>query len=156
FVGQELTRRLMRATLERLNTADKLQLFPAPGLGRWARRLGIGGSAAHERIQWLLEQLNYANARDACRQPPVGKLCIDAQVQPDLLLPLMAAHQERTQPHDTAGMMRRHIYMGFVRSALQGDETELANFLTYGFAELDFRVRPNRQDLVLAVLKVLM
>src|SRR5205823_681894 len=30
-----------------------------------------------------------------------------------------------------------------------------ANFLTFGFAELDFHVRPTRQDLVLALFKVL-
>ena len=35
------------------------------------------------------------------------------------------------------------------------DESELANFLTYGFAELEFHVRPTRQDLVLALFKVL-
>src|SRR5262249_14494813 len=34
--------------------------------------------------------------------------------------------------------------------------SDLANFLTYGFAELDFKVRPTRQDLVLALFKVLM
>ena len=38
--------------------------------------------------------------------------------------------------------MRRHIYQGFARAALLGDEADLANFLTYGFAELDFQVRP--------------
>jgi hypothetical protein len=32
----------------------------------------------------------------------------------------------------------------------------LANFLTFGFAELEFHVRPSRQDLVLALFKVLM
>src|SRR6185369_1110570 len=35
-------------------------------------------------------------------------------------------------------------------------EGDLANFLTFGFAELEFRVRPSRQDLVLALFKVLM
>ena len=52
--------------------------------------------------------------------------------------------------------MRRHIYQGFARAALLGDEADLANFLTYGFAELEFQVRPSRQDLVLALFKVLM
>src|SRR6185312_959257 len=33
---------------------------------------------------------------------------------------------------------------------------ELASFLTYGFAELDFHVRPTRQDLVLALFKAIM
>ncbi len=52
--------------------------------------------------------------------------------------------------------MRRHIHQGFVRSVLLGEDTELANFLTFGFAELEFRVRPSRQDLVLALFKGLM
>src|SRR5207302_6124104 len=42
------------------------------------------------------------------------------------------------------------------RAALLGDEADLANFLTFGFAELEFQVRPSRQDLVLALCKVLM
>jgi hypothetical protein len=52
--------------------------------------------------------------------------------------------------------MRRHIQEGFVRSVLLGDESDLANFLTYGFAELEFQVRPSRQELVLALFKALM
>src|SRR5437588_33143 len=52
--------------------------------------------------------------------------------------------------------MRRHILQGFARAALLGDESDLANFLTYGFAELDFKVQPSRQDLVLALFRVLM
>src|SRR4029077_18332965 len=58
--------------------------------------------------------------------------------------------------HNTAGLMRRHINQGFARAALLADEADLASFLTYGFAELDFQVRPTRQDLVLALFKVLM
>src|SRR5262249_58187385 len=57
---------------------------------------------------------------------------------------------------NTAGLMRRHILEGFVRAVLLGDESELATFLTYGFAELDFQVRPSRQELVLALFKALM
>ena len=52
--------------------------------------------------------------------------------------------------------MRRHILQGFARAVFLGDEAELANFLTYGFAELDFQVRPTRQDLVLALFKAAM
>src|SRR5262249_44992890 len=42
------------------------------------------------------------------------------------------------------------------RAVLLHDESELASFLTYGFAELDFHVRPTRQDLVLALFKAIM
>src|SRR5207249_9423591 len=69
---------------------------------------------------------------------------------------VVCQYVERTEGHNTAGLMRRHIHQGFARAALLGDETDLANFLTYGFAELDFKVRPSRQDLVLALFKVLM
>jgi len=51
--------------------------------------------------------------------------------------------------------MRRHIFQGFAKASLLRDESDLANFLTYGFAELEFHVRPTRQDLVLALFKVL-
>jgi hypothetical protein len=52
--------------------------------------------------------------------------------------------------------MRRHISQGFCRASLLGDESDLANFLTYGFAEIDFKVQPSRQELVLSLLKALM
>ncbi len=52
--------------------------------------------------------------------------------------------------------MRRAILEGFVRAMLLGDESDLATFLTYGFAELEFQVRPSRQDLVLALFKAIM
>jgi len=39
-------------------TADgQFELFPPAGLGRWARRLGLGGTQAQERSQWLLDAL---------------------------------------------------------------------------------------------------
>src|SRR4051794_15522602 len=47
-----------------LTPAQRLALFPAPGLGRWARRLGLGGAQAQERTQWLLDTLA---AEDAAR-----------------------------------------------------------------------------------------
>ena len=68
----------------------------------------------------------------------------------------MRATSSKTEAHNTAGLMRRHIFQGFAKAALLGDEADLANFLTYGFAELEFQVRPSRQDLVLALFKVLM
>src|SRR5579871_3883166 len=74
---------------------------------------------------------------------------------PQRAFDLVCTHIQRTEAHNTAGLMRRHIYQGFAKAALLGDEADLANFLTYGFAELEFHVRPTRQDLVLALFKVL-
>jgi len=46
FVGEALVRGLLRSAVTALTSDQRLDLFPAPGLGRWARRLGLGGSQA--------------------------------------------------------------------------------------------------------------
>jgi hypothetical protein len=155
-VGEELTRRLLRGTLEALAPAERLDLFPAPGLGRWARRLGLGTSQAQERTQWILDHLSRTGPLEAGSFRPLRQLCTESGLDTDKACELVAIHIEKTEPHNTAGLMRRHIYQGFARACLLGDEADLANFLTFGFAELDFQVRPSRQDLVLALFKVLM
>src|SRR5207253_3742632 len=86
----------------------------------------------------------------------VRRACAEVNLEPERACAFLCTHIERSEAHNTAGLMRRHIHQGFARGVLQGDEADLANFLTYGFAELEFRVRPSRQDLVLAVFKVLM
>src|SRR5438477_274410 len=55
YVGEQMVRGLLGAALTALSPAQRLELFPAPGLGRWARRLGLGGSQALERAQWLID-----------------------------------------------------------------------------------------------------
>src|SRR5262245_25871727 len=49
FVSEDLTRRLLRQALAALPREAQLELFPAAGLGRWARRLGLGSGQAQER-----------------------------------------------------------------------------------------------------------
>ncbi|HMP03848.1 MAG TPA: hypothetical protein PKD86_18770 [Gemmatales bacterium] len=149
FIGEELTRRLLRTTLQNLDEEQRATLFPTPTLARWVRRFGFG-SPDKDRGQWLLETLalgNHVSVRNACQE---------AQVDLAQAAEMIAAHLDRTEPHNAAGQMRRRICQGFVRAVLLGDESSLANFLTDGFAALDFQVRPSRQDLVLALLKVLM
>lgn len=154
-VAEELTRRLFHQALCASNRDDQLDLFPAPGLIRWTRKLGLGSTQAQERTQWLIDQL--------ARPFPLGvgfahmrRLCAESTLAPDKACELIGRFVDRTEPHNTAGLLRRHIYHGLTRAALAGDESDLANFLTYGFAELDVNVRPSRQDLVLALFKVLM
>jgi hypothetical protein len=164
YVGELLVRGLLQTALEALSPQERLDLFPAPGLGRWARKLGLGTSQALERTQWLLTQLQIADCRLQIGPARSGQSAIcnlqsalaEAGVEPARACDLVCSHVERTEAHSTAGLMRRHIYQGFARSVLLGDEADLAGFLTYGFAELAFKVRPSRQDLVLALLKALM
>ncbi|GIW78317.1 MAG: hypothetical protein KatS3mg105_0124 [Gemmatales bacterium] len=119
-----------------------------------------------ERLQWLSDQLRIADFRNTSldafpastrrRRLKIARICSEAGVEPERACELVCSYTEMKQGHNTAGLMRRHIQQGFARVALNGDEADLANFLTYGFAELDFQVRPSRQDLVLALFKVLM
>ena len=154
-VSEEMTRRLFHQALTASSRDDQLDLFPAPGLMGWTRKLGLGSSQAQERTQWLIDQL--------ARPFPLGvgfahlrRLCSESSLVPERACELISRFVDRTEPHNTAGLLRRHIYQGLARAALVGDESDLANFLTYGFAELDVKVRPTRQDLVLALFKVLM
>jgi hypothetical protein len=155
YIGEQLVRNLLRDALLKLSAAERLDLFPAPGLGRWARRLGLGGAQAQERTQWLIDCLTRP-----CPLPfqagSVLRACGEAGIETAKAFELVCAHNSRTEKHDTAGLMRRHILDGLARAVLLHDESELASFLTYGFAELDFHVRPTRQDLVLALFKSIM
>jgi hypothetical protein len=165
FVGEALVRRLLGTALGALTPAERLELFPAPGLGRWTRRLGLGSTQAQERTQWLLDNLAKPVTSAAFASGPnrkgahgskLARLCSEASLNQEQACSILCAYVERTETHNTAGLMRRHIYQGFARAVLLGDEADLASFLTFGFAELEFHVRPTRQDLVLALCKVLM
>jgi hypothetical protein len=155
-VGDELSRRLLGRALTEMPPAERAALFPLQGISRWARRFGFGGSGGDaERAAWLLDTLT---ARAAVSRAPmtVRRAIHEASLPAEKACELIAAHIERTETHDTAGLMRRAIYQGFCRASLCGDESTLANFLTHGFAEMSFQVRPARGDLVLSLFKVMM
>ncbi|HEY7329806.1 MAG TPA: hypothetical protein VH592_19380 [Gemmataceae bacterium] len=155
YIGEQLVRILLRDALTNLSATERLDLFPTPGLGRWARRLGLGGSQAQERTQWLIDSLTRPSPLPF--QPGgILRACGEAGIDTNKAFELVCAHISRIEKHDTAGLMRRHILDGLARAVLLHDESELASFLTYGFAELDFHVRPTRQDLVLALFKSIM
>ena len=154
FVGDQLVRRQLGLAIRDLTDKDKVELFPPPGIGRWARRFGLGGTQAAERAEWLIENLSgYANF---ARVPmPLNQALSGAGLTPQRAFDLCVNHITKTESHNTAGLIRRNVLIGFAKATLLGDEAELASFLTYGFAELDFNVKPGRQDLVLALFKVL-
>jgi hypothetical protein len=149
-ISDALGRRLVMQALGATDRDELMNLFPARGLPRWTRHLGLGSGQAQERCQWLCDEL--------ARHPggPLCQLCNESGLDGDKACELVWRFLDRTETHNTAGLMRRHIHHGFCRAALAGDESELANFLTYGFAELDYRVQPSRQELVLALFRVLL
>jgi hypothetical protein len=155
YIGEHVVRRLLVNALREMPADQKLDLFPSPGLGRWMRRLGLGHTQANERCQWLMDHLSGAASlgRDTM---PVHQALTEAGITADVALDKIIKYVERTEAHNTAGLMRRAIYRGLAKSFLMRDESDIAHFLTCEFAELDFQVRPTRQDLVLALFKVLM
>jgi len=154
FISDDMTRRQLHAALSALPQEQQTTLFPAVGLARWARKLGLGSGQVQERTQWLIDSLARPLAPGS--GTALARLCEECDLEGAKACELVCRHIERTAAHGTAGLMRRHIHQGLARAALAGDESDLANFLTFGFAELDFKVRPSRQDLVLALFKVLM
>src|SRR5262249_51181222 len=109
FVGEELVSRLTAQCLGAMPTPARLTLFPAPGLGRWAQKLGLGAWQAQERTQWLVSELG-------ARTQGVGRLCEEAGVAPGVACERVCAFIDRTEAHNTAGLMRRHIHQGFCRA----------------------------------------
>jgi hypothetical protein len=155
YVAEQLVRKLFADTLAALSQAEKLEVFPTPGLGRWARKLGLGTSQALERVQWVIDAMK--RPAPLPHQPGAIRKALDeAGLDPARALELVHQFIDRTEARNTAGLMRRHILEGFARSVLLNDESDLATFLTYGFAELEFQVRPSRQELVLALFKAIM
>ncbi len=154
FVGEELIRRYLRAALNALEPEEKRELFPASGLSRLTRIIGWGGGSVEQRCQAFLDSLEQRDSAIKYNRP-LRRCVIEAGLTPERLFDVVAAHIERNEGHSTTGLMRRAIGLGFARAVLLEDEADLANFLTFGFAELEFHVRPTRQDLVLSLLKVL-
>ncbi len=155
YVGEQLVRRHLGKALRELTSEEKVDLFPPPGIGRWARKLGIGHAQAGERCEWLAEAL--AGVANVSRMPtPLPQALADAGLTPAKAYELLCAYVIKSETHNTHGHMRRAIYQGFAKAVLLRDEADIANFLTNGFAEIEFQIRPTRQDLVLALFKVLM
>ena len=154
-VGEHVVRRLLGNALSGLANDQRLALFPAAGLGRWARKLGLGVGQALERCQWLIDHVG-GHGQLGRGPMPVAQALAEAGVSIEAAMTLIEAYVEKAEAHNVAGLMRREIYRGFTRAHLLKEEAPLADFLTHDFVEMPFQVRPSRQDLVLALFKVLM
>src|SRR5204862_339636 len=104
IVGNEIVRGLFRDMLSSLNAQQRLDLFPAPGLGRWGRRLGLGSTQAQERTQWLIDNLARPGAAPVA-PGGVRRACDEAGLAADRACQAACAHVEQTAAHNTAGLM---------------------------------------------------
>src|SRR5687767_4541602 len=132
YVGEHVVRRLLGNALSGLTNDQRLDLFPAPALGRWARKLGLGVGQALERCQWLIDHVG-GHGQLGRGPMPVLQALTEAGVPVEKAIDLVEAYVEKAEAHNAAGLMRREIYKGFTRAHLMRDEGRLAGFLTHDF-----------------------
>ena len=154
-IGEQVVARTLEQALSGMTPQAKIDLFPTPMLGRWLRSLGLGSQQAEERCNWISGQLSQG-ANWVLNPGTVVRWCGEAGIGKDKALALIVNHAAQSSGRSSHGLMRSAVIRGFTQAVLGGDESELASFLTYGFAELDFHVRPSRQDLVLSLFKALL
>src|SRR5439155_8264553 len=94
FVGEALVRRLLHKALTALTAEQRLDLFPAPGLGRWTRRLGLGSSQAQERTQWLIDTL--AKPEETTAAGAIRRACTEVALEPERACEFLCHFIERT------------------------------------------------------------
>lgn len=155
YVGENLIRLKLIAALKQMGSEERQELFPGTPLLGWLKVFGYSNTQSRERTEWLLEQLTRLGNLPY-NQGALRKLCEQSGLGPDTVVRILESHAERTEGKSPSALMRRALVCGFAKAVLQGNENELAEFLTYGFAELNIQIRPSRQDLVLALFKVLM
>src|SRR5579862_3192754 len=119
FISDDMTRRQLHAALSALPPEHQMELFPAVGLAKWARKLGLGNGQLQERTQWLIDSLGRPFTPGT--GIPLGRICQECDLDPAKACELVCQHIERTASHGAAGLMRRHIHQGLARAALLGD-----------------------------------
>ena len=99
YVGEELVRRLLRDALANLTPAERLDLFPAPGLGRWARTSRPGRLAGAGTHAVADRQPDAARVALSFQPGGVLRACAEAGLEPAKACELVCAHIE---PHRDA------------------------------------------------------
>src|SRR5438309_1849929 len=83
--------------------------------------LGVGGSQGLERTQWLIDSM----ARPSPLPFAAGgvrRACDEANLDSLRACQFVCDFVEKTEAHNTAGLMRRYILQGFARTVFLGDE----------------------------------
>jgi len=136
YIGEHLTR---RALIDALSAPNE---EPAP-----RRRWPLGGRNAPSTSP-LLERLRI-------EPRPCRTLVKESGSDVEVLIRRISETLERREPRDLKGVYRKRVTEGFVRATLLGDESDLSDFLTDGFVDVRFIVKPTRTQLTLSMLQAL-
>src|SRR5580692_11788284 len=96
YVSEHVVRRLLVAALREMPPETQLDMFPPPGLARWARRLGLGHTQAQERCLWLIDHLSGA-ASLGRMSLPVHQALIEAGVPCEVAYDKIGRYIEKTE-----------------------------------------------------------
>lgn len=147
-VGEQLTRRTLVEAIGRLDRSGQLDLLNANFSQRLGWKFGLGVRGCRQQIEEWLSLL--ANSNESCKV-----LARQANLDIERLADVAIEFLHQREPRDLKGELRKRIGSGFVRATLFGEETELADFLTDGFTDVPFQVRPTRVQLTLSLLEAL-
>lgn len=153
-VGLDVACRSLASALVSLPPSERVQLFPPPFLGSLLGKLGLGHDQAREKCAWLVAKLENSQAFETAND--LLEVCQEAGLDPQRACDLASSHAANTMGRATQGLMIASVIKGFCHAIFLGDESELSSFLTFGFAEIEFHVRPSRADLVLSLFRALM
>jgi hypothetical protein len=136
YVGEHLTRRALIDALSQ-NVDENAS----------KRRWPLTGKATDD-FSDLLNRLRL-------EPRPCRALVKETGADAERLMQLTCEFLDRKEPRDLKGAFRKRVAEGFVRATLLGDESDLSDFLTDGFADVKFVVKPTRTQLTLSMLQAL-
>ena len=112
FVGEQLVRGLLGTALAALTPAAAARPVPGAGPGPLGAALRPGRLAGPGADAVAARQPGPAGARCRSQAGAVRRACDEAGLDAEQACELVCAHVERTEAHNTAGLMRRHILPG--------------------------------------------
>lgn len=154
MIGIDVACRSLASALGHLPAPERVQLFPPPFLGGFLSKLGLGHDQAREKCSWLVSRLE--NSSSISSPEELIELCHEVGLSPSRACDLSTTHAANTMGRSTQALMAASVVKGYCQAVFHGDESELSSFLTYGFAEIEFHVRPSRADLVLSLFRAVM
>lgn len=154
MIGIDVACRSLATALGHLSAPERILLFPPPFMGGIFSKLGLGHDQAREKCAWLVSRLENPSA--VTSPEDLVELCHEVGLSPARACEIATTHASNTMGRSTQGLMVASVVKGYCHAVFHGDESELASFLTYGFAEIEFHVRPSRADLVLSLFRALL
>ncbi|MFO0946626.1 MAG: hypothetical protein U1D30_11870 [Planctomycetota bacterium] len=148
LVAEQLTRTVLRTSINEWSESEKLALFGGSRLQKFGYMFGVGVGDALFHVDALANDID--EGKETCRV-----LAERHGVNLAELVDAAVRQVDQTHPRDLKGDLRRRLLRGFLQASLLGQDGELADYLTDGFTETGYAVAPSREPLTLSLLSTL-